>query len=169
METIRIRPWQLSDKPALLRYADNRNIWINLTDIFPHPYTAEDADRWLWRCGAEQKPHTNFAIDLSGEAIGGTGIELRQGVQRKTAYIGYWLGEPFWGRGFATAALRQMTAHAFANFGVVRLQAFVFEWNPASARVLEKVGYKLEGRMRQSIFKDGRYADELIYAKLRGE
>jgi len=169
METIHIRPWQLSDKPALLRYANNRNVWINLTDIFPHPYTADDADRWLWRCGAEQRPHTNLAIDLEAEAIGGTGIELKKDVYRKTAGIGYWTGEPFWGRGFATRALLMMTEYAFANFDVERLQAGVFDWNPASARVLEKAGYRLEGRMRRNIFKDGRYADELIYAKLRGE
>ena len=169
MEAIRIRPWQLSDKPALLRYADNRNVWINHTDIFPHPYTADDADRWLWRCGSEQKPQTNFAIDLAGEAIGGTGIELKKDVYRKSASIGYWVGEPFWGRGFATRALCLMTDYAFANFDINRLQAGVFEWNPASMRVLEKAGYKFEARMRQHIFKDGRFADELIYARLRGE
>jgi RimJ/RimL family protein N-acetyltransferase len=169
METITLRPWQLDDKPALLRYADNRNVWINLTDVFPHPYTPEDADRWLWRCGAQQGPHTNMAIDLDGEAIGGAGIELRQGVERKTAYIGYWLGEPFWGRGFATVALRLMTSYAFANFDLIRLQAFVFDWNPASARVLEKCGYKFEARLRQNIFKDDRHCDELIYAMLRSE
>lgn len=169
METITIRPWRLADKPALLRYANNRNVWINLTDIFPHPYTPEDADRWLWRCGAQQEPHTAMAIDLAGEAIGATGIELKQDVYRKSASIGYWLGEPFWGRGFATRALQLMTEYALAHFDITRLQASVFDWNPASARVLEKNGYRLEARLRQRIYKDGRYADELIYAKLRGE
>ena len=173
METIILRPWQATDKPALLRYANNRNVWINLTDIFPHPYTPEDADRWLWRCGAGQRPHqgphTALAIDLGGEAIGATGIEPRQDVYRKSANIGYWLGEPFWGRGFATLALKLMTDYAFAHFDLNRLQASVFAWNPASARVLEKNGYKFEARLRQRIYKDGRFADELIYAKLRGE
>lgn len=169
MESITIRPWQLADKPALLRYANNRNVWINLTDIFPHPYTPDDADRWLWRCGAHQGRHTALAIDLDGEAIGGVGIEVEKDVFRKTASIGYWLGEPFWGRGLATLALKLMTDQAFANFDINRLQASVFDWNPASARVLEKNGYKLEARLRQRIFKDGRFADELIYARLRGE
>ncbi len=169
METITIRPWQLDDKPALLRYGNNRNVWVNLTDIFPHPYTPDDADRWLWRCGAQQQAHTNMAIEFAGEAIGATGIELKQDVYRKSADIGYWLGEPYWGRGFATCALRLMTDYAFANFDITRLQASVFEWNPASARVLEKCGYKFEARLRQRIFKDSRYADELIYTRLRGE
>jgi ribosomal-protein-alanine N-acetyltransferase len=169
METITIRPWRLSDKTSLLRYANNRNVWINMTDIFPHPYTAEDADRWLWRCGAQQGPQTSMAIDLGGEAIGAAGIELKRDVYRKSADIGYWLGEPFWGRGFTTRALLLMTAYAFANFDLARLQASVFDWNPASARVLEKAGYKLEARLRQRIFKEGRFCDELIYARLRGE
>jgi ribosomal-protein-alanine N-acetyltransferase len=169
METITIRPWQLSDKPALLRYANNRNVWINMTDIFPHPYTPEDADRWLWRCGSQQPPHTNLAVDLGGESIGAAGIALQQDVHRRTANIGYWVAEPFWGRGFATRALQLMTEYAFANFDVVRLQATVFEWNPASGRVLEKCGYRLEARLRRNIFKDGQLADELIYARLRDE
>ncbi len=167
MEIIQIRPWQMTDKAPLLRYADNRNVWINLTDVFPHPYTEEDADRWLWRCGARQAPHMHFAIDLSGEPIGGVGFDPMNDVHRKTASIGYWLGEPFWGRGIATFALKLATDYAFANFELERLQATVFEWNPASARVLEKAGYQLEGRLRKDIWKDGKLADALLYARLR--
>jgi RimJ/RimL family protein N-acetyltransferase len=157
------------DKPALLRHANNRNIWINLTDTFPHPYTGDDADRWLWRCGAQQAPHQSLAIDLAGEAIGAIGIDLDRDVRRKTASIGYWVAESFWGRGFATRALCLMTDYAFENFDITRLQASVFDWNPASARVLEKAGYTLEARLRRQIFKDGKFTDELIYARLRGE
>ena len=169
METISLRPWQFPDKPALLRYANNRNVWINLTDIFPHPYTADDADRWLWRCSVRQGPHTALAIDLAGEAIGAIGIELKRDVYRKTASIGYWVGEPFWGRGFATRALLLMTEYGFENYDITRLEASVFDWNPASARVLEKAGYQLEARLQDRILKDGRFADELIYAKRRTE
>jgi len=101
------------------------------------------------------------------EAIGGIGCRLLDDVNCKTAEIGYWLGEPFWGRGIAAAALKQTTEYTFQIFAVERLQATVFEWNPASARVLEKTGYKLEGRLRRSIFKDGRLADSLLYARIR--
>ena len=95
------------------------------------------------------------------------GFGILKDVYSKTAEIGYWLGEPFWGRGIATTALKETTAYAFAHFEIERLQAHVFEWNPASARVLEKAGYTLEGRQRRHVFKDGRIGDALLYARLR--
>ncbi len=163
---IKLRSWEAADREALVRYANNRNVWINLTDVFPHPYTQDDADGWLARC-AKDIPPSSFAIDLAGTAIGGVGIHLLTGVYRLTAEIGYWVGEPFWGRGIATEALRQASDYAFKTFGLERLQAHVFDWNPASARVLEKAGYHLEGRLRRYIIKDGRITDSLIYARLR--
>ena len=166
-ETIILRRWDDSDLEALVRYGDNRNIWINLRDRFPHPYTRAKAEAWIAFCKTQQPPLTKFAIDLNGEAIGGIGLETFDDVHRLTAEVGYWLGEPFWGRGIATAALNQLTAYAFATFPFQRLQATVFGWNPASARVLEKGGYVLEGRMRQSIIKDGRVGDLLLYARVR--
>lgn len=72
-------------------------------------------------------------------------------VHRKTAEVGYWLGEPFWGQGIATTTLGALTEYAFANFDLARLEAAVYEWNPASARVLEKCGCVLEGRLRKSV------------------
>ena len=88
-------------------------------------------------------------------------------MYRRSAEIGYWLGEPFWGRGIATAALRAVTDYAFAQHDLVRLHAAVYEWNPASARVLEKVGYVLEGRLRKSVTRDGQTIDGLLYARIR--
>jgi len=164
---IQLRRWAASDKESLVRYANNRNIWINMMDVFPHPYTEEDGARWLARVATEQAKPTRLAIDLDGEAIGGVGVTPMTDVDCKTANISYWLGEPFWGRGIATYALKLLTAYAFANFDLERLQAGVFEWNPGSARVLEKAGYQFEGRLRRSIFKDGRIGDALFYARLR--
>jgi [ribosomal protein S5]-alanine N-acetyltransferase len=166
-EQIRLRAWRRSDLSSLVRYANNRRVWINLRDIFPHPYTHAEAERWITICEANRGPTTNFAIELAGEAIGGIGCRLLDDVNCKTAEIGYWLGEPFWGRGIATAALLQTTDYAFQTFGLERVQAHVFSWNPASARVLEKCGYVLEGRLRRSIFKDGRLSDALLYARIR--
>lgn len=162
-----LRPWDDNDLEALVRYADNRNIWINLRDRFPHPYTRTDGQAWIAHCQALQPPVANFAIDLNGRAIGGIGLETFGDVHRITAEVGYWVGEPFWGRGIATAALKQLSDYAFATFPLQRLQATVFGWNPASTRVLEKAGYVLEGRMRQSIIKDGRLGDLMLYARLR--
>jgi ribosomal-protein-alanine N-acetyltransferase len=166
-ERIILRAWRRSDISSLIQYANNRKIWLNLRSIFPHPYTRAEADEWIAICESNQGSTTHFAIELRGEAIGGIGFRLLDDVNCKTAEVGYWLGEPFWGRGIATAALKQTTEYAFQIFALERLQATVFEWNPASERVLEKAGYKLEGRLRRSIFKDGRLADSLLYARIR--
>jgi ribosomal-protein-alanine N-acetyltransferase len=164
-----LRPWRAADLDALLRYANNRKIWLNLRDRFPHPYTLRDAQQWIARSAAQSGSPTNFAIEFEGGAIGGIGLELLTDVHRFTAEIGYWLGEPFWGRGIATIAATAVTDYAFATLELRRLQALAFEWNPASARVLEKAGYTLEGRLRKSIMKDGRVGDALLYARLRSK
>ena len=161
-----LRPWRVGDEASLVHYADNRNVWRNLKDRFPSPYTAADADAWIKRA-SEQAPATSFAIVVEGAAVGGIGIELGTDVFRRSAEIGYWLGEPFWGRGIATEALRAMTEYAFERFDICRLEAGVFDWNPASARVLEKAGYTLEGRARRGVVKDGRTGDRLLYALVR--
>jgi [ribosomal protein S5]-alanine N-acetyltransferase len=161
-----LRPWRVGDEASLVRYADNRNVWRNHRDRFPHPYTAADADAWIKKASAET-PATSFAIVVDGAAVGGIGIDLGTDVFRRSAEIGYWLGEPFWGRGIATEALHAMTEYAFEHFDICRLEAGVFDWNPASMRVLEKAGYELEGRARLSVTKDGRTGDRLLYALVR--
>jgi ribosomal-protein-alanine N-acetyltransferase len=159
----RLRPWQYSDEASLVENANNWKVWINLTDAFPHPYKVVHARRWLAMCQENPRRSTQRAIEVEGRAVGGIGFEPGSGIHRKTARIGYWLGEPYWGRGIATEALRLMSAYALERFELERLQAEVFEWNAASMRVLEKAGYALEGRLRRSCIKNGRMADELIY------
>ncbi len=162
-----LRPWALSDADALVRHANNRKIWLNVRDRFPHPYSDADARAWLAMRAADRGSPHNFAIEFQGEAIGGIGLEFFADVHRKTAEIGYWLGESMWGRGFATIAVEAVTDYAFATFDLRRIQATVYEWNPASARVLDKSGYTLEGRLRNYIVKDGRVGDALMYAQVR--
>jgi len=162
-----LRSWQPGDAVSLVRHANNRNVSGNLRDLFPFPYTAADANAWIDRTGGES-PTRDFAIVIDGAAGGGISVRLGEDVYRRSAEVGYWLGESFWGRGIATEALRAVTDYAFATFGdVIRLEAGVFSWNPASARVLEKAGYTLEGRLRQAIVKDGRVCDRLLYGLLR--
>ena len=161
-----VRSWEWRDRDAIVRHANNRNVWLNLRDRFPHPYTVPDARRWL-EMVVGQKPATNFAIDVAGEAVGGIGFTVQYDVARRSAQIGYWLGEEFWGRGIATEALIAVTDHAFSNYDVCRLYAHVFDWNRASSRVLEKAGYEFEGRMKKSVTKDGQTIDQLMYAKVR--
>lgn len=160
-----IRPWRATDAKALAPLADNRRVWINLADRFPHPYTLADARRWI-RESTLRHPMSDYAVECGGRLAGGIGLLPGEDIRLLTAEIGYWLGEPFWGRGIATAAVTVFTAHAFAVLGMRRLFARVLAWNPASARVLEKCGYRLEGRLRRSALKDGQVVDELLYARL---
>lgn len=172
-----IRPWLPSDAPALARLADNRAVWRNLRDAFPNPYSKKDARAWI-RAVTRQVPCMHFAIAAEAGAApgpgadsgpmpaGGIGIIPGSDVHAGTAEIGYWLGEPFWGRGIMSAALDAFTAFAFAEFRLRRLYAYVLEWNPASMRVLEKCGYVAEGWLRKSALKDGAVADEILYARV---
>jgi ribosomal-protein-alanine N-acetyltransferase len=162
-----LRSWRHGDETSLVEHADNWNIWINLTDAFPHPYTEGHARRWVGLCQEEPRRSMQFAIEVAGRAVGGIGFEAGAGIHRKMARIGYWLGEPYWGRGIATEALRLVSAYAFNHFDLLRLQAEVLEWNPASARVLEKAGYRFEARLRRGCVKNGDVIDELIYALLK--
>jgi [ribosomal protein S5]-alanine N-acetyltransferase len=161
-----IRSWSLSDAVAVQRYANNRKIWLNLRDMFPHPYTLDDAHTFLGYVTNEQ-PATTFAIAMPSEAIGCIGLQLGRDVHCKTAELGYWLGEPFWGRGIMSEVVKEFTRCAFGMFDLERIYAQPFSNNPASARVLEKAGFDFEGRLRASVFKDNKRLDSLLYARVR--
>jgi RimJ/RimL family protein N-acetyltransferase len=168
LATGRLRPFNPDDIDALVAYANNRNVWINLRDRFPHPYTRRDARRFI-RSTQAAVPLTTFAIEIDGQAVGGIGFMLQSDVDRVSAEVGYWLGEPFWGRGIATEALEALTAHAIETHGLTRLFALPFAYNAASCRVLEKAGYVLEARLRRSAIKDGVIVDQLQYAFIAPE
>ena len=161
-----IRPWHHADHASLVRHANSRHVWLTLRDQFPHPYTSADAEAWLVYC-AKQRVVTNFAIVVDGEAAGGIGVAPQPDVHRRSAEVGYWLGEAFWNRGIMTAALRPFTAYAFDAYDLIRIFAGVFSSNPASMRVLEKVGYTREGILRRSVVKDGQVLDQVLYAVTR--
>ncbi len=161
-----LRPWTASDKQNLVRCANNKAVWRNLLDSFPHPYSEASAKFWV--AHAQANPGLHFAIQFGGEAVGGISVIPQSGVAIKTAHFGYWLGERAWGKGIATAAARAMASYAFQAFPFARLEAPVFSWNPASMRVLEKSGFSKEGVLRHSVFKDGHLIDSVMYAKLRG-
>ena len=161
-----VRSWEWRDREAIVRHANNRKVWLNLRDRFPHPYTNADARNWL-EMVVGVRPENSFAIAVDDEVVGGIGFTVQPDVGHRSAEIGYWLGEEFWGRGIATQALIAVTDYAFANYDLCRMYAHVFEWNPASARVLEKAGYEFEGRLRKSVTKDGHTIDQLMYAVVR--
>jgi ribosomal-protein-alanine N-acetyltransferase len=161
-----VRTWRADDASSLAKHANNRRVWANLRDRFPSPYTLEDADAWLRHC-VRAVPATDFAIDVHGEAVGGIGLVLRTDVERIDAEIGYWLGEAHWGRGVMSGAVQAFTPWALERFNLARLHAHVFAFNGASARVLEKAEYVLEGRLRHSAVKDGTLIDHLLFARVR--
>jgi RimJ/RimL family protein N-acetyltransferase len=161
-----VRPFVLGDAAALVRHADNRAVWLTLRDRFPHPYTRDDAVAFL-RIATTQEPPSDFAIATADEVIGGIGLQRQGDVHRLTAEIGYWLGEPHWGRGIATRVVRAVTDWAFATTPLERIYAHVFATNPASSRVLAKAGYRFEGRLHRAVVKEGRVLDQLVYAALR--
>lgn len=161
-----IRHWNNQDADALVKYANNRKIWINMRDAFPHPYTQEDARSFLAKA-SQQDPVTFFAIATKDEAIGGIGIGINSDVHRLTAELGYWLGEPHWGKGIMTETVIKFAEYAFEQFGLVRIYAEPYAYNESSSRVLEQAGFVLEGRMRCSVIKDGKITDQLLYAKVR--
>ncbi|MGA3242491.1 MAG: GNAT family protein [Bryobacteraceae bacterium] len=149
----------------LVKYANNRKTWLNLRDAFPHPYTEASAAAFLEMAGRES-PTTVFAIATREEAIGSIGISLNRDVHRLTAEMGYWLGEPFWGKGLMTEAVARFTEYALEHFQLLRIYAEPYASNANSCRVLEKAGYVLEGRMRSSAIKDGRTLDQFLYARI---
>jgi ribosomal-protein-alanine N-acetyltransferase len=163
-----VRSWRVADAEPLARYADNRKIWLNLRDAFPHPYTVHDARDFI-KSVRNRAPETTFAIAVGEEPIGSVGFVLRHDVERVSAEIGYWLAEPFWGRGIATEALVAVTDYAIATHALTRIYALPFAWNAASCRVLEKAGFALEARLRRSAIKNGTVTDQLQYAFIVSE
>jgi RimJ/RimL family protein N-acetyltransferase len=164
----RLRPWRLEDEQALARHADNRNVWRNLRDGFPHPYTLADAREYISHyAGRSEAP--GFAIDLAGEAVGSIALHPQQDVARLSAELGYWLAEPYWNQGIMTEAVKAVTHFGLSQLGFIRIYAQPFEWNQASMRVLEKAGYTFEGRHRKAVTKDGQTIDEFVYAILHND
>lgn len=164
----KVRSYTHSDISSLVKYANNYNISRWLKDSFPFPYTEEEAVVWLATCSSQQ-PETCFAIADSNELIGGIGFHIREDVFRFNAEIGYWLGEPFWGKNIVSRAVKEMTHFIFTNFNINRIYANVFDGNPASAKVLTKCGYRREAVLIKSVFKENKFIDQHIYALLREE
>ena len=165
-ELIVLRAWQPDDLQPLLRIANNPRVAANMRNAFPHPYTAADGYDWL-DLALNDLAETAWAVAVGGELAGGIGLLPQTDINAGTAEIGYWLGEPFWGRGFATDAVRTLTSHALSELGYRRLFATVFASNVASCRVLEKSGYVREGVMRRSAIKNGVIFDQVLFARIQ--
>jgi [ribosomal protein S5]-alanine N-acetyltransferase len=134
-----------------------------MTDKFPYPYTMDDAVNFI-EMASISVPSNILAIEVDGKAVGGIGIHIQPDIYQKNAEMGYWLGEPFWGRGIITNAITQMVDYGFKHWPINRIFARPFGTNLASQRVLEKAGFLLEGKFEKTLYKNGEYLDELIYA-----
>lgn len=166
--TCRLRPWREGDEESLSKYASNRNIWNNVRDFFPFPYTARDAQAWVRSNRSYQQPN-NLAIEINEQAVGNVGFTIKDDIYRYNAEIGYWLGEEFWGRGILSEAVPAMVSYIFNNFQVNRIFACVLEGNAGSMRVLENAGFRAEAVLRKATIKNNKYMDEHIFAVLRDD
>lgn len=161
-----LRPWTMDDLESLVKFANNKNIANNMTNKFPHPYTKENGIQFI-EFASKQNPQNILAIEIKGQAVGAIGIHPQDDIHCKNAELGYWLAEPFWGQGITTKAIIKMVDYSFMNFDITRIFARPFGTNSASQRVLEKAGLKLEARFEKTLFKNGEFIDELIYAVRR--
>ncbi len=163
-----LRPWRMEDAALIVPYANNPRIAQNLRNAFPHPYTLADAENYVSACvDSDETLKLCRAIEVGGEPVGSIGIFLGQDVYEKTAEIGYWLAEPWWGRGIMTNAVRELCELAFQQYDILRIHAEVFSVNAASCRVLEKAGFTFEGVKRSSVCKNGCVMDSHIFALVR--
>jgi [ribosomal protein S5]-alanine N-acetyltransferase len=161
-----LRRFRAGDEEDLVAAADAPRVAANLRDRFPGPYTCADAHEWIEQAESSD-PLTGLAITRADRVIGGVGLIPGEDVYRHAAEIGYWLGVDHWGQGFATEAVAAFCDHVLATTGFTRLWATVFDGNPASARVLEKCGFVLEGVARRGAYKQGRYLDFQTFARVR--
>lgn len=159
----KLRPWKKDDLPSLVKHANNFEIARNMMDIFPHPYTKEDGEKFL-EMVLKQDPPMILAIEVEGEAVGSIGLHPQKDIMRKNGELGYWLAEPFWGKGIVTKAIKEMVDYGFKNLDIERIFARPFGTNIASQKALEKAGFKLEAHLENTLYKNQEYQDELIYA-----
>ena len=160
---ILLRPFKDSDLKSLTSLFNNKAVWDNLRDCIPFPYTESDANDFIKTCKAEN-PQLTFAIEYKGQFVGSIGLVKQTDIHRLSAELGYWVGEPFWGNGIAKSAVRLITQYGFSQLGLIRIYSGVFASNTASQKVLEKVGFKLEGVFENSIIKNERICSEYRFA-----
>jgi len=161
---LKLRPLEASDQETLVKLANNHKIWLNTSDSFPHPYTQKDAKDYL-EATKEENPILTFAIIYQNQFAGIIGFKKQDNLYRKSLEIGYWTGEPFWGKNITPQAVELITPYGF-SLGYNRIFGCVYEYNPASMRVLEKAGYQKEGVARKAVFKNNACWDEHRYARL---
>ena len=165
---VSLRAWSLADAPELARICNNKKVQDNLRDGLPFPYGEEDAKVFLSEVlAADLDQNIAFAIETDGRLIGSISASRCGNIHFRTAELGYYLGEPYWGKGYATEAVRLLCGYVFSRTDIIRVFAEPFAYNLASCRVLEKAGFQLEGVLRSNAVKNGRILDMKLYSCLR--
>lgn len=163
-----LKKWHIDYVNDVAEYANNKKVADNVRNVFPYPYTLEDARSYVTSCAEnDELRQLCRATVINGKAVGSIGIFLRDDIHCKSAELGYWLGEPFWGRGIMSSAVKELCGTAFKHYDIVRIFAEPFAHNTGSRKVLEKAGFELEGIMKKSIFKNGVIFDSCLYALLK--
>ncbi len=160
-----LRPLKLSDAESIAKYANNKNVWINLTDMFPHPYYVNDAVSFI-NSQKDINPPQVFAIIYKIKAVGTVGLSISSENKELCVDLGYWIGEKFWNKGIMTQVIKEMLKFGFKTYKTVDcISAYVFTYNKASIRILEKAEFVRDNKMNKSISKGGE-KKELYYYKI---
>ncbi len=159
-----------NDKPNLVKYLNDYDIYKNTLNI-PYPYTAKDAENWI--------KFVKFDKDNKGtlihytirnkklELIGGISFHSKYGMNSYKDEFGYWLARDYWNKGIMTNVVKRFCQLGFEEFKLERIEATVFEYNDASAKVLEKANFQYEGTLRNYIKKDNEYVNVKVYSILK--
>ena len=166
----RIRKWKLSDAADLAMAISNKKIQNNLRDGLPYPYTEQDGANFISdMLSVDENETFAFAITVDDKVVGSIGVFRQGNIHRLTAELGYYIAEEYWGRGIMTEAVRQICEYVFDKSDIIRIYAEPFEYNIASCRVLEKVGFQYEGTLRNNAVKNGKIIDMKMYSLLKTE
>ena len=165
---ITIRNWKKTDASSLAAALSNKNILNNLRDGLPYPYTEKDAEEYIDFI-LNSNPNDTFAysIDVDGRAVGSIGAFRQRNIHFRTAELGYYLSEEYWGRGIMTIAVKQICEKLFSETDILRIFAEPFENNAGSRRVLEKAGFQLEGILKNNAFKNSKVLNMALYSYTR--
>src|ERR1700674_1600475 len=160
-----LRPHILADAPELARLAGAHEVAATTLRI-PHPYSVADAEAFIseWQGAADERVAFAIVLRENFAFLGGTGLRVEK--EHRHAELGYWIGTPYWGNGYATEAARAVLRYGFEVLNLHRIHASHFSGNAASGNILRKIGMKHEGRLPQHILKWGKYVDLELYGML---
>lgn len=168
MMDISIRKWRLEDAAELAEMLNNRHILDNLRDGLPYPYTVKDGEEYITAMlTADETKTFAFAITADDALAGSIGVFRQDNIHYRTAEMGYYVAEPYWGKGVATEAVKKTYGHIFESTDIIRIFAEPFAFNTASCRVLEKSGFRFEGLLRQNAVKNGKIVDMKLYSRIK--